>query len=269
MVFAIRRWLIPKACLGALALLALSARADQARLGAFGPGEQITYDVSYLGITAGSTQITVGSPTQQWGQEVWPIIILARTYPAVFFYVMRDKFVTYWDAVHHRTLGNELLQDENHKRRKQRVRLDHDKHRAIIYKQKDTGAETEESMEIPVGTSDIAAATFALRNQALDVGQELELPVFTGSKTFVLKVRVEGREKLKTALGEKDVLRLRAKTQFSGKLQANRDIVVYFSLDPSHVPLRLEADFALGKIVANLTEYKSGRVVANAGIGGS
>ena len=41
---------------------------------AFGPGEQLTYRVQYLGMHAGTAQVTVGAETFQWGREVLPIV---------------------------------------------------------------------------------------------------------------------------------------------------------------------------------------------------
>jgi hypothetical protein len=94
--------------------------------------------------------------------------------------------------------------------------------------------------------------------------------VFTGSRSFVMRAKVEGQQKLKTPMGEKDVLRVKVQTDFSEKLKTQRDITVYFSADASHLPVRVEADFVLGSIVADLIEYKQGRQLAlsQAGSGG-
>ena len=56
-----------------------AAPAFAERQSAFGPGEQTTYKVEYLGMHAGSAQITVGAETFQWGQTVLPIVTLARS----------------------------------------------------------------------------------------------------------------------------------------------------------------------------------------------
>lgn len=236
---------------------------------AFGPGEQSLYRVQYLGVTAGTAQITVGAPMKQWGQQVWPIVSLAKSDPALGVWPIKDKFVSYWHAGGQRSVGSDFFVDENNKRRRQRIQLKDDGRTAHVVKQQEGAEPVEASHDVPAGAMDLASATFALRNRELVEGQEYTYPVFTGTKTFMLRAKVEGQERMKTALGERDVLRVKFQTEFSGKLQTQRDIVAYITTDPSHVPVRIEAEFALGSIVAELAEYKQGRLVAmNDGTGG-
>ncbi len=229
---------------------------------AFGPGEQSLYRVQYLGVTAGTAQITVGAPMKQWGQQVLPIVSLARSDPSLGVWPIKDKFVSYWHPESQRSLGSDFFVDENNKRRRQRIKMLGDGSSAHVVRQKEGAEPREATHELPPGTMDVAGATFALRNQGLVVGQEYSTPVFTGSRSFVMRARVEGRQKLKTPLGEKEVLKVKVQTDFSERLKTQRDITVYFSADPSHVPVRVEADFVLGTMVADLIEYKQGGQLA-------
>jgi hypothetical protein len=77
-----------------------------------------------------------------------------------------------------------------------------------------------------------------------------------------LKAKVEGVETVKTLFGNREAFRLRVYTQFSGKLAARRDMWFYYSTDEARLPLRIEAELALGRIVAELTDYKPGRRLA-------
>lgn len=229
---------------------------------AFGPGEQARYRVQYLGITAGTAQITVGAEISQWGKGVLPIISVAISDPKLVFYPIRDRFVTYWDPATGRSIGSDLFAEENGKKRRQRIRLDHDSGQAHVVKQKH-GEEPQESVhQIPPGTADVAAATFLMRNQLLSEGQEFQVPVFTGAKSFVMYAKVEGRMKLQTPLGERDVFKVRTQTDFSGRLKSKKDMVVYMTADAARVPVRIEAEFLVGPIVAELTDYKSGQTLA-------
>ena len=240
----------------------LSIEAAPEACRAFGPGEQSTYKVAYLGVTAGSTQITVGAPTKFAGQQVWPIVSVAKSDPDLGVWPIKDKFVTYFQPGSQTSLGSDLFADENRKRRRQRVKLEANGSSALVVKQKEGQPPRESRHQLAPGTTDVAGATFALRNRPLNVGDEYAFPVFTGSKTFTLSAKVEGREKLKTPLGERDAVRVRVKTAFSGKLESKRDIIAFFSDDPFHIPLRIEMDFVVGTMVAELTEYKQGRAVA-------
>jgi hypothetical protein len=228
---------------------------------AFGPGEQSTYQVQYLGMTAGTAKITVGAPMQQWGKPVMPIVAVAKSDLAL--YPIKDRFISYWDAAEKKTIGSEFYVDENHKRRRQRIRFSApDNSSAQVMKQKEGEGPSEDTHAVQAGSVDIAAASFALRSQPFNTGDTYEIPIFTGTKQFVLKLKVEDRMKINTPLGQREVIRTKAKTDFSGKLASKKDITVYFTADEAHVPVRVEAEFLLGTVVAELTDYKAGGQLA-------
>ena len=238
-----------------------SAAMAQATAPAFAPGEQSLYRVQYLGVTAGTAQVTVGAPMKQWGEQVWPIVSLAKTDPLVGVWPIKDKFVSYWHSEGQRSLGSDFFVDENNKRRRQRIQMK-DSRTAHVVRQKEGAAPVEATHELPEGSMDLTAATFALRSRGIADGQEYTYPVFTGSKHFMLRAKVDGRQMLKTALGEREVFRLKLQTEFAGGLQTKRDIIAYLTTDPSHIPVRIEAEFVLGTVVADLAEYKQGRLMA-------
>lgn len=243
-------------------LLSGAALAQGGSPSAFGPGEQARYRIQYLGMTAGTAQVTVGAPMKQWGQEVWPIVSLAKSDAIAGVWPVKDKYVSYWDFGGQRVLGSDMHQDQNHKRRRVRVKLGEDGKSAHVVKQKEGETPRESTHELAEGTLDVTGATFALRNRALEVGQEYAYPVFTGSKSFLMKAKVEARETLDTALGTQDVYRLRVYTEFSGNLASKRDMAVWLTADARRLPVRIEAEFILGSLVAELTEYQQGKVVA-------
>ena len=247
-------------------LLGGAAWAEEPRAAVFGPGEQTSYRIQYLGMTAGTAQVTVGAPTKQWGEDVWPIVAIARTGEGIPVYPIRDKFVTYWAATGHpRMVGSDLFADENRKRRRIRIKVGASGTEASVVKQKEGEKPQEQLHTIPLHAFDVAGATFALRNQDLGVGKTYAYPVFTGAKTFTMRAKVESKQTLQTALGSREVFKIRVQTEFSGKLQSKRDIFAYLSTDAAHVPVRLEAEFVLGTIVADLAEYKQGRPLVASG----
>lgn len=239
-----------------------TAMAQESANPAFGPGEQSSYRVKYLGVTAGTAQVTVGAPMKQWGEEVWPIVAVARSEDLIGVWPIKDKFVSYWQASGQRVLGSDLHADENGKRRRQRIKMQADGKSALVVKQKEGEAPRESTHELPEGTLDVTGATFALRNRELAVGNEFTYPIFTGRKQFDMVAKVEGREMMNTELGPKEVFRVRVRAGFGGSLASKRDMFAYFSTEPGHVLMRVEADFALGTVVAEITDYKPGRIMA-------
>lgn len=227
----------------------------------FGPGEQLTYRVAYLGLPAGSAEVTVGAEVTRGGRSVWPIVAVARTEALAAVYPLRDMFVSYFDYRTGRTVGSDLLMDENRRRRRVRIDFGQDGQPTQVLRQREGQPPEREEHALEDGTIDLTAVAFVLRREALKPGDVYELPVFTGARSFRLVARVEGAEVLSTTLGDTRVLKVRVGTQFAGKLAARSDLVVYLTADRAHVPVRVEADFVLGKLVAEMTSYKPGRTV--------
>jgi hypothetical protein len=250
-----------------IALVAVSAGAQEVEVksSAFGPGEQITYRIEYLGMSAGSAQVTVGARMRQWDQDVWPVVTIARTESVASLYPIKDKFITYWNDSRQATIGSDLYADEGRKKRRQRIQLAHDAKTATVIKQREGQAETSETHEIAGQTQDVAAATMFLRNQPLAVGASFDVPIFTGAKSFTMKAAIESKQKIATPLGEREVFKVRVTTAFTGKLAAKRDLLVYFTTDENHLPVRMEADLMVGALVAEVTQYRPGMRLTSVG----
>ncbi|MCY1045412.1 DUF3108 domain-containing protein [Corallococcus sp. bb12-1] len=257
---SLSRWGFTAAMVGLMG--SALAHAQEPAPAAFGPGEQAQYRVKYLGMTAGTATVTVGAPMTQWGQSVWPIVALAKSDDLVGIYPVKSRYVSYWNAAAQRITGSDLHSEENRKRRRQRIQLTEDSKGAKVVKQKESDPPRETNHELPDGTLDMTGAAFALRGQDLTVGRTYTYPVFTGSKVFTMSATVEGRETLATLMGPRDAFRVRVHTEFGGNMESKRDLTAYFTTDVRHVPLRMEAEFALGSIVVEMTDYKPGRVVA-------
>ena len=75
--------------------------------------------------------------------------------------------------------------------------------------------------------------------------------------------------RITTKLGEQEVWKTRVHTDFSGKLAAKRDMFAYFTTDEHHVLSRIDADFLLGTITAELTDFQPGMQMGANGKGGS
>ncbi|MCI0672538.1 MAG: DUF3108 domain-containing protein [Myxococcaceae bacterium] len=240
----------------------VAAEPARAQASAFGPGEQSTYRMHWLGITAGTTRITVGAQTEQWGRPVWPLVAIGQTESFFRVYPIRDRFISYWDTQTQSSVGSEFHQDENKVRRRMRVRFNAAEGKAMVLKQKEGQPSHEATVDVPPGVTDVAAATFALRNKPLAVGQRYEMPVFTGTRVITMRADVVGTETLDTTLGRREVFKLRVQTEFTGRLASRRDMHVYLTMDEARVPVRIEADLVLGKVVAELSDYQEGRRMA-------
>ena len=239
-----------------LALL-LAAPTEPPPEPALGPGEQITYRVSWIGLPAGTADVTVGVESPDRPGSL-PVVTNGRSDLVV--YPMRNKIVSWWDPASRRSRGLEMYSDENRKRRRLKIDFDRSEGKAHVFRQVEGESPREVDADVPAGAVDVASAVFFLRAARLADGDTLSIPIFTGSKLFRGLAEVEGRGPVNTPLGERQAVRVRMRTEFSGKLNA-REIRMWFSDDAAHVPMRMEADFALGPVVVEWTDYKPGRAL--------
>jgi hypothetical protein len=235
-----------------------AAMVDGRPRSAFGPGEQTVYAVSYLGVPTGQAVITVGLNLEKFGAQTWPIICTAETTDVGAVYPVKDRYVTFWDPVQRRSVGSEMYADEGRVRHRERVRLDHDSGKAFATKQWEGKPAKDQEYEVTRETIDMAAASMKLRNLPLTVGSEYEIPVFTGSTAFTLRARLTGKEKISTRLGEREALKMRVEVVFGGGLKTNRALQVWVADDKSHLPLRVDADFLIGTMRAEVASYAPG-----------
>lgn len=241
-------------------LLLLALSASTARAGApFGPGEKTVWQVSYLGLPAGTATLTVGLPMELDGETVWPVVGTADSSSLVAAFPVHDRFATYWQPESKRPLGFDFFADENRRRRREKARFNRAANVVNVTRQKDGAPSWNVAFEVPAGVTDLAAAALSVRDTALEPGQTIERQVFTGQKTFGLVVKVTNRSTLRTALGPTPVVRLEVTTAFDGNLEAKRPIVIYVSDDGHRVPVRVEAELALGTVLAEVTQYLPGR----------
>jgi hypothetical protein len=227
----------------------------------FGPGEQTTYEVSYLGIVAGTAQLTVGWKMQQFGREVWPLVCVGQTAEVGNVWPIKDRFVSYWDPLAGHSVGADFHVEENKYRQRDRYEYDFAGQQAIVTRQKPGQAPYELRFEIPPGTMDLAAAGFGLRNEPLVPGTEREIPIFTGVKLYTMKARVVGKETLETRLGTLEVYRVTVNGDFNGKVATRGLMTLFYTADEKQLPVRAEAELVLGTVRLDATKYLPGMVM--------
>jgi Protein of unknown function (DUF3108) len=234
------------------------AETPQKLISVFGPGEQTTYEVSYVGIVAGRAQLTVGWKMQQFGHEVWPLVCSGETTQVGLVWPIHDRFISYWDPMERRTVGSDFFVDENKKKRKERYTYDLESKQAIVTRQSEGREPSERRFDIEQGTLDLAAAGFGLRNTPLVAGAVHDLPIFTGVKFYRMKATVVGREKLESQLGDVDVYRVTVNGDFNGNMKTQGLITLFYTADDKQLPVRAEAEFGFGKVRIDAVGYLPG-----------
>lgn len=224
---------------------------------AFLPGEVTTLAIRYLGLPTGEGTITVGQPSG----DVWPVIFQARTTGLVGLLDVREHLTCLWDAGTGLPRGSDLRAVELGDHHADSARFDREAGTATVTVQR-RARRSEQVVPVPPDAHDLTSAVMWLRRQPLAAGQVHRVPVLAGAKVFTLEATVERAERLDTPAGAFDALRVRARLELSGQFATRRDVVAWFSDDPRHLLVRLEAEFSFGAVVAELRRYRAGAEVA-------
>jgi hypothetical protein len=241
-----------------MVLATLLAGAAQAGPAGFGPGEQTTYEVRLLGVTAGQAQVTVGWPTTRDGQSVWPLVCVGRTTSVASVMRLNDRFVSFWAPEEQRSIGADFFVDEGGARRREAYRYDFAQARVFAHKQREGEGPYDVDYDADQEMGDLTSAAFTLRGRALKVGEAHEMTIFTGHKTYRLHATVEALEDVTTPLGTEPAYRVSITTDFTGGAATQGNVTVHFTADARQLPVRAEAQFLVGHLVVEAVKYEAG-----------
>ena len=238
-------------------LVLVNSRLGQAQAPAAAPltpGETLTYDIYWSVFPAGEMVATFLSDEPN-GRVADHIKTTAHSKSFVsLLYNVQDEFYSYFDP---QTLCSHRISKKiNEGRRRKETELVFDAARLLaILDERDLtkpGSPLKHAEnEIPGCVEDIVTGFFFLRHQPLVVGKEVRIPVNDGSKTHVVSVEVQARERLQTPLGERQAFRLEPKV-FDGLYKRKGRMLIWMSDDAERLPLRIKAMITLGSITGDL-----------------
>lgn len=114
------------------------------------------------------------------------------------------------------------------------------------------------------GLRDMAGALLLARSQPLRAGDVLQLAVFPGEWMYLVRAKVEGREKLTWRGEERPVIRVSLEIDYINKdytLRPHRKFqrgTVWVSDDQIRLPLRAEVKVFIGHVFAELESIRTG-----------
>jgi hypothetical protein len=240
--------------LAVLALVNPLLPAAQEKALPFEPGERLTYDVTWSIFAAGTVSATLQSEGQE-SKDHYTVTTTARSQGFVsLLFDVQNEFRSFFDP---RTLCSERISkkiSEGRRHKETEIVFDSQRKRAIL-EERDLTKPNEPlkhaENEIPHCVEDVVTAFYYLRRQDLQIGKPLHLPVNDGSKTYDVTLDVQAREGIQTPLGNRSAIRVEPKV-FGGLFKRKGRMLVWFSDDDQHLPLRIKFIIAVGNITATL-----------------
>jgi hypothetical protein len=212
-------------------------------------GEQLTYNISWLGITAGTAVMAVGAVGTDGTRPLAKLVTTAQSRPAITKFFPVDNRVE--SIVDPATLFPEHLR---FRRREGKKKEDIE----YIFHQKEgtvtvVKGGTTEIREIPPGTHDVISCLYYARSTlSLRPGSSLTMNVYHDKKNRQLDVLVEEIENVSGPWGEVETARVLVVMPFQGLFLNKGNIRVWFTNDDRRIPVRMKANVVIGSIVADL-----------------
>ena len=245
----------------ALVLCCLLAHAGQARAELpFGPGEKITYEISWTFIKAGTATLeilpegTVEGPPE--GRKALHVRALAKSTPFIdTFYKVRDSIESWVDPGVTRAYLYKKDQSEGDYVRNYVIRFDPNGSVAYRYSK---GA-LKNAVIVPQGCFDPLSMLYAFRTKPLSVGYEFTSPVTDGEKAVTGKARVLKREKITTPAGEFDTFLVEPEVKDIGgvfRKSPDATLHVWITADARRIPVRVQSKVVVGHFTMEMTGYE-------------
>ena len=218
----------------------------------FRPGQSLTYRVSWAGIPAAGA--IIGMRQNPDNPELWTGEVHVATNKLVnLVYRMRDYVRENFARASLAPRDVYIKQSENRRGDEYIINFDHRTGVVDMLKRNRRRSETVK-FRSPNPAGPISGPLMAL-SQPLVVGSTLVFDIFVGHNRYVIALKVERRERLRTALGDFDTLRITPTMLYLSDNRVRtkaREVTVWVSDDQRHLPLRVQAEAFIGHITADL-----------------
>jgi hypothetical protein len=216
------------------------------------PGERLVYRISWIGIPAATATVTLnadGPDSHQWTAQGW----ITTDRPIDLLFRMRDYVREDFDQTSYDPRDVFIRQDEKRRLSLYTATFDSGSHVVTAIKRHRDHSEIH---RFGGGNAlgPFSAAALAL-SQRFEVGRQFEFDVFGGANRYVFSFDIDGREKLRTALGDFETFRVIPSVLYESSSAVSKEarrVVLWISADPRRLPLRAEASTFVGTVRADL-----------------
>lgn len=233
----------------------------------FGPGEILKYKVHYGFVNAANAKMVVADGLQYIdGHPCYKIDIYGESIGMFdMFLRIRDNWGTYLDTESIRPERSYRYIQEGKYRKKEIVDFDHTDQSAAVkeYSHSKKKWKPIESYPVPSNVQDIVSAYYYLRTVDFDhikEGEIININAFFDKEIYDFKIRMIGREMVKTKLGKIRSLVLSPIMPENSLFDGENSIRVWISDDINKVPLKIQAQMFVGAVEIDIESFERGKV---------
>ncbi len=217
---------------------------------AFMAGESIEFRVHYGFITAGYGTLRVLPYTEKLnGRDVYHVIGKGKSASSFdWFFKVRDEYHSYIDVNALAPLKYSKDQHEGSFNDNDNATFDHEKK---------TVTSVKGTISMPEYTQDVISLVYYARSLNLKnapIGSTFPITFYLDKQITTISLKVIGRETLNTDLGEFKTIKIRPQVIADRVFKDQDAMTLWVSDDSNLLPLRIQADLAVGSIKADITK---------------
>ena len=245
-----------KKCLLLMLLLINLSTVAQENNAEFKKGEYLKFRISYGLLSAGYASLEI-KETIIDDESVFHIVGRGWTTGMVhFFFPVEDDYQTYFDK--------NTIQPKHFIRKvreggytmNREIFFNYDStHAKVIDHKKDT----TKYYEIHNDIQDLVSALYLLRSKDLSdlkEGATINMDIFFDGEINNFKMKLIGREELKTQFGTVNTLVFKPIVQVGRVFKENESVTLWVTDDKNKLPIKIKASILVGSLKAELFEYK-------------
>ncbi|MGW1454149.1 DUF3108 domain-containing protein [uncultured Salegentibacter sp.] len=239
-------------------LLLLTGFALQAQSQkAFGAGEWFKFRIHYGPFNASFATLEVDE-TNIKGKPVYHIEGKGKSTGLLhWFFKVDDNYQTYIDKQDGKPYKFIRKIDEGGYTKDLEIDFDHSDNKAYVFNKKHNENHTYTTKP---NVHDMLSAFYYIRNNIkndeLRPGDEMRLNLFIDDENMDFKLKFLGREVIKTKFGKVATLKFRPYVMAGRVFKEKESLTFWVSDDANKLPIKIEANLAVGSLDADLDEYK-------------
>ena len=220
----------------------------------FAAGETLTYTVGWTVFSgAGVVTVTTREQTTPAGQPACYIVGEARATGFLSkLYHLYYKADTLLDTTSLLPWRSTIYSEEGRRRRVRTTRFEWESGQVEFEQQ--TDSVFKKKVAVPPGTQDVLSAIYSFRARREPRGETSAMTVTDGGRVYTVRVAIEGKEVVETAIGSFSAWRVTPQVLNERGQPEGRRIVFWFSDDARRLPVRLRVDLAVGLLNLTLRE---------------
>jgi hypothetical protein len=225
----------------------------------FSGGEELTFKVKYLFFNAAEAKLTINKTIYQvQNRPTYKIDVYGRTLNIFKIFYVKDNWGTYLDTAKLIPYVSYRHIEEGNYRKHEQINFDHAKRKAVVNNfDRDNRKITETtSHDIPPGIQDIVSGFYYLRTLDLSQlvnGEAIQIKGFFDKKLHNIKLIFEGKERIKTKIGEFDTFVFSPTMPGNKLFSGDHPVKVWITDDKNRIPVKITASLVVGSLDMEIT----------------